>query len=262
MRKRKSYNQPMQTLLILSLLAPSSFAATPREEFNAAVARVKAEPTDFAAREKAILLGMMLRPAVPEEAERQLVRGATFMKEASDQEGFERAAQAFQAAANAAPWWSHAYYNLGVAREAAKDPRAALEAFRSYLLTKPKDAAEVKRRVYALEALIELRSQPAKAVPQQASAMEGRWEAEGSGHVRCLDLRRSGEAYTLKLCLNVDPDSFQGLSVTEQTVDFVYLLQGPASSFSLRREGDALVGTQTNLWNNERFSVRYRRKQP
>lgn len=58
-------------------------------------------------------------PTVPEEAERSFVKGVAFLKEAKDAADFDLAVAAFRQALLIAPWWSDAYYNLGIALGAA-----------------------------------------------------------------------------------------------------------------------------------------------
>lgn len=144
-------------ILILAILTSlaSAYAQTPREQLKQMAEQLQKTPTDNALREKIIKLSQNLRPApaVPEEAERRMARGEAAFESAKDVSGYDNALREFQAAANAAPWYANAYFNLGVAQEKAGNAKEAMESFRFYLLAAPdgKDAAEVKKRIYKLE---------------------------------------------------------------------------------------------------------------
>jgi hypothetical protein len=159
----------MATLFLLAvLLAAAPAFAGPREEFKAAVAAVKASPSDRALREKVIGLAQNLKPApaVPVEARRPFVMAATYQKEAKTPADFGLAVDSYRDALKAAPWWGDGYYNLSVALESAGRIAEAKDALQLYLLTKPKDAEAAQDRLFALEAKANL---AAKAGVQAAA---------------------------------------------------------------------------------------------
>jgi tetratricopeptide (TPR) repeat protein len=91
-------------------------------------------------------------PAIPDEATRDFVKAGTYMKDAKEVSDYKSAIDAFEKALYNAPWWGDAYYNLGVAFEAAGRYDDAMESMKLYLLTNPATAAEDKKRIYAIEA--------------------------------------------------------------------------------------------------------------
>src|ERR1039458_8527544 len=58
---------------------------------------------------------------IPEEARRHFVMGATLFKDAKTHDEFLQVASEFKQAADLAPQWPEARYNLALAREAAGD---------------------------------------------------------------------------------------------------------------------------------------------
>ncbi len=160
-------------LLPMALLAMSAATqgASPREQLMQMVEQLQASPTDNALREKIIKLAREVKPALamPEEVERRMARGEAAFESAKDVSGYDNAMREFQTAANAAPWYSNAYFNLGVAQEKADKAKEAMESFRFYLLAAPdgKDAAEVKKRIYKLEYAAEQTA--AQAAAEQVS---------------------------------------------------------------------------------------------
>ncbi len=147
-------------LLFLPLLVPmpAAFAskkAANHEAFDRDVESLRSSPNDNALREKIIktALGMKPAPAVPEEAERNMARGAAFAQKASDTAGYRKAITEFESASNAAPWLALAYYNLGVMQDKAGLYQDAIRSLKFYLMAAPnaKNSREVKNTIYALE---------------------------------------------------------------------------------------------------------------
>ncbi len=116
---------------------------------------LKKNPGDNTLREKIIKLAQSAKQmhAVPEEAERNMARGAAFAQKASDSAGYKKAIAEFEAAANTAPWLALAYYNLGVVQEKAGFYVEAIQSLKFYLMAAPdaKNARDVKNNIYALE---------------------------------------------------------------------------------------------------------------
>lgn len=149
------------------VLASKKTAA--REILKEYISDLKKNPADKALREKIIKLALTMRPApaLPEEAERRVVRGTTFFSKATDNAGYKKAITEFELASNAAPWLAVAYYNLGVAQEKAGLYADAIQNLRLYLLAAPdaKNSRDVKDKIYALEADIEDLQASKNAVP-------------------------------------------------------------------------------------------------
>ena len=114
---------------------------------------------DLRIRKKYLKLVAEMRdlPAVPDEAQRRMVRGQTRLKEAAGAEGLQKAQFEMRLAVKAAPWWADAYYNLGLVQEMAGGYAEALRSLNLYLTAKPRgpDAGKVRRKIYALEVKVE-----------------------------------------------------------------------------------------------------------
>ena len=72
-------------------------------------------------RQSIIKLALKLdpQPAIPKEAEKHMARGRVAIQVAEGEDGWKDAASEFYQAAKLAPWWSDAYFNLGIAFETA-----------------------------------------------------------------------------------------------------------------------------------------------
>ncbi len=160
-----SMTRPLLIAAIVLALVTPGFAA-PAKKSGASpdtlkqyTDELKKNPNDNALREKIIkmALGMKPAPALPEEAERSVVRGAAFFQKASDDIGYKKAIMEFEAATNAAPWLAVAYYNLGVAQEKAGLYAEAIQSLKFYLMAAPdaKNARDVRNKIYALEVDVE-----------------------------------------------------------------------------------------------------------
>ncbi len=93
-------------------------------------------------------------PSIPEEARKHFVIGMTIFKEAKTADNFSQAAAEFTEAANLAPQWPEARYNLALAKEAAGDYPAAMDNLKLYQRFKLSDteARAVQDKIYAIEA--------------------------------------------------------------------------------------------------------------
>jgi tetratricopeptide (TPR) repeat protein len=152
-------------IMLLSLMLPGFSAASSKKSgassgasqdtLKQQVDELKKNPSDHALREKIIKLALSMKPApeVPEAAERSVVRGTSHFQKATDGNGYKKAIAEFDAAANAAPWFALAYYNLGVAQEKAGLYAEAIQSLKFYLMAQPdaKNARDVKNKIYALE---------------------------------------------------------------------------------------------------------------
>jgi tetratricopeptide (TPR) repeat protein len=133
-------------------LTAGAYAQSPREELTQMVQQLQKAPTDNALRERIIKLALTLKPppALPTEAERRMVRGAAAFNGATSLADYRAAANEFEQATLAAPWYGDAYYNLGVAQHKAEDYDAALRSLKLAVLASPgsKDAEKLS---YAVE---------------------------------------------------------------------------------------------------------------
>jgi tetratricopeptide (TPR) repeat protein len=146
-------------VIVLSLIAtgfaaPASKKGASPDELKQYIQDLKKNPGDKSLREKIIKMTAKSAPAVPEEAERNMARGTAFAQKAADSAGYKKAIAEFESAANAAPWLSLAYFNLGVMQEKAGLFAEAIQSLKYYLLCNPdaKNARDVKNKIYALEA--------------------------------------------------------------------------------------------------------------
>lgn len=92
-------------------------------------------------------------PAVPEEARKHMVWGKSLVKDAQGEEDYARAAAELEGAIRAAPWWTTAYYDLGLIYEKAGDYKPAALSLRMYLVGAPEaaDSRKVQDKIYELE---------------------------------------------------------------------------------------------------------------
>jgi tetratricopeptide (TPR) repeat protein len=127
-------------------------AETPREQLKQLVEQLKKAPTDSALRERIIKLAGEIKPApaLPEEAERRMMRGTAALEGAKSVADYRDAAKEFEQATLAAPWHGDAYFNLGAAQDRAEQYEAALRSLRLAQLASP-DAAGVRALLFKVE---------------------------------------------------------------------------------------------------------------
>lgn len=148
----KSAMKFLVLLFTVLILTNTAFAESPREQLKQMVEQLQKTPTDDALREKIIKLAQELKPAlvIPEEAERRMARGTAAFKGAKSVADYRDAAKEFEQATLAAPWYSDAYLNLGVAQDKAENYEAALHSLKLALLASPNDK-EIKALIYEVE---------------------------------------------------------------------------------------------------------------
>jgi hypothetical protein len=97
---------------------------------------------------------MAALPAIPEEARRHFVIGTTLFKDAKTDDDFVQVESEFKQAANLAPQWPDARYNLALAEESAGDYSGAMADFKLYQQFKLSDSESrtIQDKIYALEA--------------------------------------------------------------------------------------------------------------
>ena len=111
------------------------------------------EASDFTLREKILTLSLKLGspPPVPEQVERHSMRAQAMLEAAGSEDDLDAAGAELQKAVRAAPWLPALAYNLAVVRERQQYYGAAEENLKLYLLSKPEDADEARKRMFGLE---------------------------------------------------------------------------------------------------------------
>jgi hypothetical protein len=92
---------------------------------------------------------------IPEEARRHFIMGTTLFKEAKSANDFAQVENQFNQAADLAPQWPDARYNLALAKEAAGDLSGAMADLMLYQEFKLSDTAAraVQDKIYVIEAM-------------------------------------------------------------------------------------------------------------
>lgn len=141
-------------ILILAMLAPmgTSYAQPAREQLMQMVDQLQRTPADTALRERIIKLATSMKPApaIPDEAERRMARGTLAFKGAKSVAEYQDAIKEFELAVAAAPWFTDAYFNLGVAQDKAEKYADALQSLKFALISSP-DSKDIKARLYEVE---------------------------------------------------------------------------------------------------------------
>jgi len=166
-----------------------------RQALTHYVKALKADITNHQLREKIIKLARKIQPppAIPEDVYKCMARGEAFVELAGDKEGYLRAAREFQKAADEAPWFADAYYNLGVVQDKAGLYGKAIKSLELYLLAAldAPDARKVRTLIYKTEVRQEeaerIEREPEKAVvnkkesqPPTIYDLTGYWNMKGS----------------------------------------------------------------------------------
>lgn len=151
----------LSLLFTVLILTNTAYAESPREQLKQMVGQLQANPDDDALREKIIKFAQKLKPApaIPEEAERRMVRGTAAFKGAKSIADYQKAAQEFEQATLAAPWYGDAYFNLGVAQDKAEEYEDALSSLKLALLALP-NSKDIKALIYEVEYRNEKESDP------------------------------------------------------------------------------------------------------
>ena len=125
-------------------------------------------------------------PPIPDDAMRDSMKAALYMKDAKDISDYQNAIDAFKKALFNAPWWGDAYFNLGCAFEGAGRYDDALESMKLYRLANPAPSEEDKKRIFAIEAKQE------KAAKVEADLRAKYGASDGSGGFTFDQLYRYG----------------------------------------------------------------------
>ncbi len=172
----KTTRKLLISVITFLALATGAHAQSPREQLNQMVQQLQKNPSDNALREKIIKLGATVRPAVPAEAERRMVRGSTAFKSATSAAGYQDAAKEFERATLAAPWYGDAYFNLGVAQDKAGNHEAALRSLKLAQMASP-GSKEITNLIYEVEYRNEKARAPEAEAARQAALQKQKGEA-------------------------------------------------------------------------------------
>jgi tetratricopeptide (TPR) repeat protein len=152
---KKMYPAMLLVFMLILVCMSASHAQTPQQTLTQYFSDLQKNPNDYALRERIIRHVQTMRPApaIPEEAERYMARGAAAVKGAKDTNDFKDAVRELEKATLAAPWLANAYYNLGFAQDKAGLYADAIKNLRLYLLAAPNaaDAKKVKELIYEIE---------------------------------------------------------------------------------------------------------------
>jgi tetratricopeptide (TPR) repeat protein len=115
-------------------------------------------------------------PAIPEEARRHFVMGTALFKDAKTPSDFVQVESEFKQAADLAPKWPDARYNLALAKEAAGDYSGAMADLKLYLQFQLPDAEARKAqdKIYVLEAKAKVEAKNQAAAREVAAAEQER----------------------------------------------------------------------------------------
>lgn len=137
-----------------------------------------------------------MQPPVPEEARKHFVMGATLFKDAKTHDDFLQVAGEFKLAADLAPQWPEARYNLALAREAAGDYAGAMNELKLYQQFKLSDieTRTIQDKIYALDARQQktVSDAAAKSAAEVARAkaqeqqFDGKWYTERDQFIEIL----------------------------------------------------------------------------
>jgi tetratricopeptide (TPR) repeat protein len=175
-------------------------ALDPEERLKQAVAVVRSNPNDTAAREKVIRLALVMKspPEIPEEAREHFVMAQAFKEKATVSTGFTSAIQEYKAALLDAPWWAEAYKKLAIVQKAADQYDDAIASLSLYLVSQPSDARDARDEIYKLKADKQAAAQAAAAQAAAAEQQRRQREEENSPQRKLEALLRKidGRRYT------------------------------------------------------------------
>lgn len=156
------------------MLVNTVYADSTREQLKQMAEQLQKTPTDNALREKIIKLAQKLKPApaVPDEAERRMARGAAAFKGAKSVSDYQDAVKEFEQATLAAPWYGDAYFNLGVAQDKAENYEAALHSLKLAQLVSPA-SKEIKQLIYEVEYRNEKAHSPVNSDEELIRSLDG-----------------------------------------------------------------------------------------
>ncbi len=195
-------------------LTSSTFAQSPREEFQQMVEQLQKTPNDNAVREKIIKLAPTLKPApeLPDAAVTFEGRAQFAFGSAKSEDDYLAAAREYEKAVAAAPWVPGYYADLCTIYQKAGKFADAKRHCGFYLigLTDPAQRTDVKRRIAGLDFGIEKATEKAngpQALVQQLQSNYGnrrvmsklhceRLSRDGRRELKCKDSEAQGATWT------------------------------------------------------------------
>ena len=173
MLKENIMKKLLTIFFLVAILASITFAQTQNEQLKQMVAQLQTTPKDDDLRARIIRLAATMKPApaISEDANKAYVKGGVFKEEAKDASGYDLAVGAFREAVRIAPWWSDAYFNLGVTLGLAGKYDEAIASLKLSMASVPpdsKEARDTQNRIYAIEAKAEMASKQAATANAEA----------------------------------------------------------------------------------------------
>jgi len=157
--------------LLLCAAALRALAQPTNADLQQAVAAYQQSPT-AATYEQVIKMAAAMEqlPAVPTEARRHFVMGATMFKDAKSQEDFRQASAEFSQAVRLAPWWPDALYNLAQSTGASGDYASAIADLKWYQMFKLSEAEiqAAQEKSWGFEAKQKMAEQEKELAAQEA----------------------------------------------------------------------------------------------
>lgn len=228
-------------LILMALFTTKNYAQSPREQLKQMVEQLQKNPADTALREKIIKLAQELKPApaVPEEAERRMMRGTAALEGVKSVADYQNAAKEFEQATLAAPWYGDAYFNLGVAQDKAENYEAALRSLKFALLASPNDK-EIKALIFKVEYRKERESSPeAQAAKKKQQEQEARRAEEEM--IRGLE----GAIFVLNMATSNGSEQWKRLWIQEH---FLRIRGGSVEFIDRQVSGRLYLCAGETLW--------------
>lgn len=186
------------TLIFALKSSVQAQTSSPQQMLQQYLSDLQKTPNDNALREKIIKLAQKIKPAptITVEAQRYMARGQAAVEDAKNKRDYVEAAKEFQKAVNAAPWWSDAYYNLGLTQEKAEQYPESIKNLKLYILAAPnaQDLQAVNIKIFKLEYKME---KAAKTVN-----LDGEW----TGTIDQPDIDKYGKTLTGKDVYKIETD--------------------------------------------------------
>lgn len=241
-------------MMVMSL--PPAQAQTAPETLGQYIADLKKAPNDNELREKIIrhVQSMKKAPAIPEEAREHFVMAATFVEQAKDNSGYERAIEQYKAALLTAPWWADAYKKLAIIQKTAAHYEDAIASLRLYLLTQPADARDAQDEIYKLKALGQATKEDESRKQQESQRRDAPKEL-----LRQLKVQYDGASYRFFWCSHAtQPTCFSevgtfpcGCNESEYNGSNWYSQDDMPHRISFPEDETILV---TTVWMNQQYT--------
>ncbi len=182
----RKYGLVAVTVFVLAMPSLVAQANVPgsADQLQQLTVQLQQSPGDQALREKIIALAQQLKPApaLPDETERRMARGIAAFKAAQSVADYQDAVKEFAQATLAAPWYSDAYFNLGLAQDKAEQYDAAVSSLKLALLASP-GSKDIKTLMYQ----VEYRADQANTPDGKAEAQYGPAQHQYATLIQTLD---------------------------------------------------------------------------